>query len=119
MTEKSAVGGQLVRTAEPHGDRYRFLDDPTKIITGLKACGARIDLFTFAQRLPESESRFSYPVVWDNYAVLPVSTFENWWTHQIGFKARNKAKQAEKNGVVMREVPFDDKLVAGIRGDLQ
>jgi len=32
----------------------------------------------------------------------------------LGFKARNKAKQAEKKGVVIREVPFDDKLVQGI-----
>jgi len=45
---------------------------------------------------------------------LPVSTFEHWWTHQIGFKARNKAKQAEKRGVSLREVPFDDALVKGI-----
>ncbi len=109
------VGGQVVRIGEPHGDRYRFLDDPARVVNDLKASGARIDLFTFAQRLPEIEPRFSYPVEWDNYAVLPVSTFENWWAHQIGFKARNKAKQAEKNGVVLREVPFDDTLVAGIR----
>jgi hypothetical protein len=47
-------------------------------------------------------------------AVLPVSTFDHWWTKQIGFKARNKAKQAEKKGVVVREVPFDETLVNGI-----
>ena len=47
-------------------------------------------------------------------AVLPVSTFDHWWSKQIGFKARNKAKQAEKKGIVVREVPFDDALVRGI-----
>lgn len=107
--------GRILRIAHPHGDRYRFLDDPVSIVNGLQACGARVDLFTFAQRLPESEPKFSYPVEWDNFAVLPISTFENWWTQQIGFKARNKAKQAEKNGVVVREVVFDDALVDGIR----
>jgi hypothetical protein len=50
----------------------------------------------------------------DNLAVLPITTFDNWWTKELGFKARNKAKQAEKNGVVLREVPFDDALVKGI-----
>ncbi|MGA7907598.1 MAG: hypothetical protein WCA16_09360, partial [Candidatus Sulfotelmatobacter sp.] len=30
------------------------------------------------------------------------------------FKARNKAKQAEKKGIMVREVPFDDTLVKGI-----
>jgi hypothetical protein len=108
------VEGRSVRIARPHGDRYRFLDDPAQIIKELRNCGERVDLFTFAQRLPESEPKFSYLVEWDNLAVLPVSTFDNWWTKQIGFKARNKAKQAEKNGVVLREVPFSDSLVAGI-----
>lgn len=109
------IEGRIVRIAHPHGDRYRFLDDPMPVINGLRGYGVRVDLFTFAQRLPEVQPKFSYPVEWDNFAVLPVSTFESWWTHQIGFKARNKAKQAEKNGVMLREVPFDDVLVAGIR----
>jgi hypothetical protein len=108
------VQGRLLRIARPHGDRYRFLDDPGPVIARLKTCGMRVDLFTFGQKLPEAEPKFSYPVEWDNFAVLQVSTFENWWKHQIGFKARNKAKQAEKNGVVVREVNFDDALVAGI-----
>jgi hypothetical protein len=51
---------------------------------------------------------------WDNFAAIPISTFEDWWTKQLGFKARNKAKQAEKKGVVLREVPFSDELVRGI-----
>ncbi len=50
----------------------------------------------------------------DKYQAIPISTFEHWWTQQIGFKARNKAKQAEKKGVSVREVPFDDALVRGI-----
>jgi hypothetical protein len=108
------IQGRIIRIARPHGDRYRFLDDPATIIDGLRKCGERVDLFSFAQRLPDSEAKFQYRAEWDNLAVLPISTFEHWWTKQIGFKARNKAKQAEKNGVVLREVPFGDSLVAGI-----
>ena len=51
---------------------------------------------------------------WDNLAVLPVSTFENWWNKQIRSMTRNRAKQAEKKGVVIREVRFDEQLVRGI-----
>lgn len=108
------VEGGIVRIAHVHGDGYRFADDPAQIVNGLRMCGARVDLFTFTQRLTQNEHKLSYPVEPDNLAVLPVTTFEDWWTQQIGFKARNKAKQAEKKGVVMREVPFDDQLVAGI-----
>ena len=108
------IQGSIVRIAHVHGDGYRFVDDPERVVNGLRQCDERVDLFTFTQRMPESEAKFSYSLEWDNLAVLPVTTFENWWTKQIGFKARNKAKQAEKKGVVIREVPFDDKLVAGI-----
>ncbi len=108
------IQGRLVRIARIQGDKYRFLDNPEPLIEGLRKCGERIDLFTFIQRLPETEPKYHYPMEWDNFAALPVSTFDNWWTKQIGFKARNKAKQAEKKGIVLREVPFDDALIQGI-----
>lgn len=108
------IDGRIVRIARVHGDGYRFVDDPASLIDGLRNCGTRVDLFTFAQRLPKTDPVFSYSVEWENLAVLPVTTFEDWWTKQIGFKARNKAKQAEKKGVEIREVPFGDVLVAGI-----
>jgi hypothetical protein len=47
-------------------------------------------------------------------AALPVSTFEHWWTQQVDGKTRNMVRRAEKKGVVVREVPFDDALVCGI-----
>src|SRR5215468_7864762 len=87
------IEGSLLRLAQPHGDRYRFLDNPATVLDALRLCGTRVDLFSFAQRLPETKPLHAYPMEWDNYAVLPISTFENWWTHQLGFKARNKAQQ--------------------------
>lgn len=106
--------GRLIRTARVAGEKYCFLDDPEPVVDGLRKCGTRIDLFTFMQRLPETAPKYRYPVEWDNFAALPISTFDHWWTKQIGFKARNKAKQAEKRGVTLREVRFDDALIQGI-----
>ena len=60
--------------------------------------------------------KYTYPMEWDNLAVLPVSTFEHWFAHQIKSYARNRARQAEKKGVAVREVPFDDGLLDGICG---
>jgi len=108
------IQGRLIRIARLDAEKYHFLDNPEEMIEGMRRCGVRIDLFTFLQRLPDTSPKYAYPMEWDNLAVLPVSTFENWWTQQIGFKARNKAKQAEKKKVVFREVPFDDRLVRGI-----
>jgi hypothetical protein len=109
------VEGRILRIAHLHGDTFRFIDDPERVVDGIRKCDARVDLFTFAQRLPESQPKFSYPIEWENAAVLPVTTYEHWWTNQMHSYARNRARQAEKKGVVLREALFDDKLVAGIR----
>jgi hypothetical protein len=111
---KIIVRGRLLKIAGLDGEKYRFLEDPEPVLEGLRRSGARADLFTFTQRLPETTPKYAYPFEWDNFAALPVSTFDDWWMNQLGFKGRNKAKQAEKKGVHLREAVFDDDLVRGI-----
>ncbi|MFN0171059.1 MAG: hypothetical protein ACKV22_31965 [Bryobacteraceae bacterium] len=108
------VSGRVVRTARIDGDGYRFIEDPETILSDLRSCGRRIDLFTFIQKLPDTSRRFTYPYEWDNVAAIELNSFDHWWNELIGFKARNKAKQAEKQGVVIREIPFNEPLVRGI-----
>lgn len=108
------IEGRLIRIACFDGDKYEFPEDPEVVLESLRKCGTRIDLFTFMQRLPETTPKYAYPMEWDNLAVVPVSTFDHWWNHQIRSLARNRARQAEKKGVVLREVPFDDALLQGI-----
>jgi hypothetical protein len=108
------IRGRALRIARIEGDSYRFLDEAETIISGLRNCGTRIDLFTFIQRLPDTTPKYKYPMEWDNVAAIPISTFDHWWTETLGFKGRNKAKQAEKKGVELREVSFDDQLIEGI-----
>ncbi|MGC8490548.1 MAG: hypothetical protein ACP5SH_02310 [Syntrophobacteraceae bacterium] len=108
------VHGRLLRIARLEADSFQFIENPPEMIDALRKCRTRVDIFTFLQRLPDTSVKYDYPVEWDNFAVLPVSTFDHWWNEQIGFKARNKAKQAEKKGVVVREVVFDTDLVRGI-----
>ena len=108
------VQGRLVRIARIKGDGYVFMENPKSVLEAVAKCGARVDLLTFVQKVSETSPKYSYPMEWDNFAVLRVTSFDEWWEKQIGFKARNKAKQAEKKGVVIREVPFSDSLVEGI-----
>jgi hypothetical protein len=108
------IEGRLIRVARLDADGYQFLDDPEPVIDGLRHCERRIDLFTFMHKLPETSPKYPFFMEWDNFAVLPVFTFDTWWEEQIGFKVRNKAKQAAKKGVTLREVPFDDALIRGI-----
>jgi hypothetical protein len=108
------VHGRLISIASLDGDKFKFLGNPDAILAGLRERRPRVDIFTFMQRLPETSPKYNYPMEMDNLAVLQVSTFAHWWTSQIGFKARNKAKQAAKRGVVVREASFDDAFARGI-----
>ncbi|SRR6266571_376080 len=108
------VQGGLIRIARLAADGYEFLEDPEAALDALRESGIRIDLFTFIQKLPHTSPKYDYPMEWDNVAALPVCTFDQWWTRQIDFKVRNKVRKAEKNGVSVREVPFDDAIVQGI-----
>jgi hypothetical protein len=114
FTQVIKIQGSLCRIAHVDGDGYKFLDSPEPLLTELRRSKMRVDLFTFIQKLSEVRPKYPYRIEWDNMAVLRVSTFDHWWTQQIGFKARNKAKQAENKGIVVREVPFDDLLTRGI-----
>jgi hypothetical protein len=106
--------GQLIRIGRLDADLYQFIHDPEPLLPGLRKCSKRIDLFTFMQRIGESTPKFNYIMEWDNLAVLPVSTYDHWWNQQIRSDPRNRARQAEKKGVTLREVPLDDALIQGI-----
>ena len=108
------VQGRLIRIAQLEGDKYEYLDDPEATLDGLRKSATRIDLFTFLQRLPDTSPKYAYPMEWENLAVLPVSTFDHWYTQQIRFAPRGRLRQAAKKGVTAREVPFDDALIRGI-----
>jgi hypothetical protein len=108
------IGGKLIRIAGLSADTYEFVDDPEAALDDLRHSDQRIDLFTFMQKLPETSRKYSYLMEWDNLAVLPVSTFDQWWTKQINDKTRNMARRAGKKGVLIREVPLDDAFVEGV-----
>ena len=108
------VQGRLIRIARLDGEKHEFLGEPETMLDGLRKSATRIDVFTFLQKPPDNSPNYPYPMEWDNLAVLPVSTFDHWWTEQIRSYPRNRARQAEKKGVVLREMAFDEALLQGI-----
>jgi hypothetical protein len=108
------VSGGRVRIARLDADSYRFVDDPEAMIAGLRALKSRPDLFTFVQRVTESEPKFGYPMERENFAVIPITTFADYFSKRITSVPRNHARQAGRKGVVFRETELDEKLVRGI-----
>ena len=112
------ISGKLLRIARPELEKYEPLDNPEAIIDKLRMLSERVDLFTFLQ-IEKDVPSYDYLMEWDNLAVLPVSAFDYWFSKQIRSEARNRSRQAEKKGVRLGEVAFDDTLVKGILGSLQ
>jgi hypothetical protein len=112
---KFSIEDRLLRVASLDGDKYIFLDDAQPVVEGLRSSRSGVDLFTFIQRVSETTPKYSYPMEWDNFAALRITTFDDWWSHELKPKRRNAARQAEKKGVTLCETPFDNALVEGIR----
>ena len=93
------VRGRLIRMAGVAADTYEFVEEPHPVLEAITRSRERIDLFTFMQRLPDTSTKYPYLMEWDNLAVLPLSTFDHWWTKQINDKTRNMARRAGKKGV--------------------
>jgi len=108
------VQGRLLKIGQIDGEGFEFVQDPEAAIESIRSLGARVDLFTFMQKVTETSPKYSYPMEWGNFAALQISTFENWWKHQVDGKTRNMVRRAEKKGLLVREVPFDHNLVRGI-----
>jgi hypothetical protein len=97
-------------TAEPYED----VADPQAVVRSFAGSRISADLFTFIQRPPDTTPKFNYAVEWDNMAVLEVTDYDIWWTKQVNDKTRNLVRKAEKKGVVVKQVPFDEALQQGI-----
>ena len=93
QTFKIARG--LLTTVQLEDEWFQEVEDPRRVIEALKSDpGAAADIFTFCQRLPHTEPRFSYQREWESIAALPVTTYEQWWTKQIEGATRNQIRKS-------------------------
>lgn len=108
------VKGRFIRTAMVREEWDEDVTDLQAVINTLKRSEVRVDIFTFVQRLPESRPKYDYFMEWDNVAAIPIKTYDYWLTNQITKQSRNRIKKAEKTGVEIRQIFFDEELVRGI-----
>jgi hypothetical protein len=110
------LGGRFFKLAKLHNEHYDYLPDPAAFIAKLKNSGAKIDLFTFVSEIHGRSPKYGFHQEPDHLAVIPLTTYENWWKHQISDKTRNMARKAAKKGLEIKTVRFDDDFVRGIQG---
>lgn len=105
----------VVKVIRLEDEWFEDLNDPEHVLEQIRtAHGVGADLFSFWQRMPDVTPRFQYHVEYEEIAVLSVESYDKWWKSQIKSRVRNQVRKAEKDGVVVREVPYDDAFVRGM-----
>jgi Acetyltransferase (GNAT) family len=104
----------LLRVMSLEDDWYEDVNDPVSVIAAVNESDIGADIFTFWQRLPDVEPKYKYHTEWESLAVLPIQSFDYWWSKQIKDKTRNMVRKAKKAGVEVREASYDDAFVQGM-----
>jgi hypothetical protein len=94
---------------------YDDVPDPENVIETLKnTADVNADLFTFRQKLPDTQPKYSYHCEWESIAVLPVQTYDHWWNKQIKGTTRNMIRKSQRAGVRLENCSYDDEFVRGM-----
>jgi hypothetical protein len=109
--------GKWLKIASVHDEDWlegEAVEEPELFLGEIKREALKADVFTFAQKIPETKPRYDYPMEWDNAAVIPITTFPEWWEKRLPQVTRKNVRRSAKRGVSVRTVSFDDELVRGI-----
>ncbi len=108
------VEGEIPRIAKLGQEWFEDVENPEMLINALQSIEGGPDIFTFWQRLPDIEPKYSYTMEPDSIAALPIKSYSFWWEKQIDGAARNKVRKAQRKGIIVRPAVFDDPFVRGM-----
>lgn len=111
------IKGKLLKIAEIFDEFWiekQKLPQMDEVLKVVRNWDHKPDIFTFAQRVPDSEPIYNYPIDWINYAVIPLSNYEQWFKEQISPATRRNIKASVKKKIEVRVCAFDEDYVRGI-----
>jgi hypothetical protein len=110
------VKGKFLRIAEVFDEYWlepKQIPESKDIIAALKKEKTKPDLFTFAQKFPDTSPRYPYRITWDNLAVAEFGSYQE-WLHRINKGAKSSLKKSIRENVQTKLMEFDDTLIQGI-----
>lgn len=114
------VSGRSMRIATVRDEEWLDkvpIPRAAQFVQQLRATGLRADVLSFGTGPALIDAEASVPgavVEAENVAVIDTSDFKAWW-EGLPQEARKNTRRAAKRGVVVAEMPFDDRLVRGIQ----
>src|SRR5437879_985652 len=80
------VVGRWLKIASVHDEFFvedEIIPEPRRFIAEVQWWNVKPDLFTFAQKVNDLTPRFNYHIEWEDFAVIPITTYQNWFKKQI------------------------------------
>ena len=112
------AGGSWIKTASVMDEEFlegEVIRNPVEFIRQLRMNQLKADIFTFSQKIPDVSPRHKYHYEWDNFAVIPITTYSEWWNKRVERDVRKAVNRATRLGVVVRVAELDDSFLEGIR----
>lgn len=88
--------------------------NPNAFIAALTKSPLRPDIFTFSEVLGATTYRRSFHPEPNNAAVIPITTYADWWEHRLPQTSRKNVRRSERRGVTVGLTPFTDEFIHGI-----
>ena len=108
--------GRWIKIARVHEEEWMegvVVKDPESFISQLKRPRFPAHVFTFLQKPPDTEPRHRFHFDWDNFAVIHIKSFDDWW-QKLPQESRKNTRRSVKRGVAVRTVELDDAVILGI-----
>jgi len=87
--------------------------DPELLIRAIRENKLYADLLVFSQQIPDSAPKHTYYYEWKNLAVIPITSFDDWW-NRLPQVTRKNVRRAGRRGVLVRIAAFNDSLIKDI-----
>jgi hypothetical protein len=110
-----AVRGSLLKTVSLRAEYFETVSNPRRFVEAVKSSNVHGDIFTFHQPLADQTPNYDYYREPEYLAVMPITTYEEWWEKQISGKTRNMVRKASKCRVELRFAQLDEDFVRGIK----
>jgi hypothetical protein len=109
------VTGRFLKTARLRSEFHVSVDDPRSFLREVKQSRLRADIVTFVDEIQDPTPKYPFRYEVEKMAVLPLTTYDDWFTKQLYFKPRNKLRKALKSGIEIRLEAFSEPLLEGIK----
>jgi hypothetical protein len=86
-----------------------------RAVHALKNWKQRPDIFAFPQKVGEPSGRLGLLTEWDDFALLRLTTYDDWLKTQVKRDVKENLRRARREGIVVRSCVYDDDFVRGIK----